>query len=194
MDPQPRGGTGPAISGKPQLHRGNFVHEPSGQLTSDIAARSAASGVIAWAGGRRHVAPPERVAHGGAGHPPRRHGRLRPVATPGRPDPVRPPVEPTTQSPGREEADEGGAGGFYNASVEAVRRRDGTGLPPFATSPAGQPLKSMSSARRRMTIHSRCGSRRKPLPARTDERCLISERGRTWRCHPSGLSAPPRDE
>src|SRR5881409_2969755 len=52
MDPQPRGGTGRAISGKPQLHRGNFVHEPSGQLTSNIAAGSVASGVIAWATSR----------------------------------------------------------------------------------------------------------------------------------------------
>src|SRR2546427_100309 len=127
-----------------------------------------------WVGDCRPPAPPDRVPHGGAGNPPRRHGRLRPVAPPGRPDLVRPPMEPTTQSPGREEAHEGGAGGFYNASLEAVRRRDGTGLPALPTSRAGQPLKSMSSARRRMTIHSRCGSRRKPLSARTDERCLTS--------------------
>src|SRR5881296_131431 len=81
----------------------------------------------------RHVAPSGPLAHGRDRQPPRRDGRLRPVATPGRPDPVRPPMEPTTQSPGAEEAHEGGTGNFHHARMEAVRRRDGTGLPACAT-------------------------------------------------------------
>src|SRR5881396_3220290 len=83
--------------------------------------------------GRRHVEPSEQMAYGRDRQPPRRHGRLRLVAAPGRADPVRPSMEPTAQSPGGEEAHEGGAGSLYDARVEAVRRRDGTGLPAVAT-------------------------------------------------------------
>src|SRR5437899_12208131 len=101
--------------------------------------------------GCRHVQPSEQMAYGRDRQPPRRHGRLRLVAAPGRADPVRPPMEPTAQSPGGEEAHEGGAGGLYDARVEAVRRRDGTGLPAVATptdEANARPERGPSSARR----------------------------------------------
>src|SRR3989442_1135187 len=84
---------------------------------------------------RRHVAPSKPVAHGRDRQPPRRDGRLRLVATPGRSDPVRPPMEPTAQSPGDEKTHQGGTGNFHAARMEAVRRRNGTGLPSLATPP-----------------------------------------------------------
>src|SRR5437867_7731855 len=99
--------------------------------------------------GRRHVEPSEQMAYGRDRQPPRRHGRLRLVAAPGRADPVRPPMEPTAQSPGGEEAHEGGTGGFDDARVEAVRRRDGTGLPAVAA-PTDE-VKRAAGARRVVT-------------------------------------------
>src|SRR5881409_916641 len=85
--------------------------------------------------GRCHASPSEPMAHGRDRQPARRQGRLRLVATPGWSDPLRPPVEPTAQSPGREEADEGGTRGLHDTCVEAVRRRDGKRLPALATPP-----------------------------------------------------------
>src|SRR2546427_7480136 len=85
--------------------------------------------------GRCHASPSEPMAHGRDRQPARRQGRLRLVAAPGWSDPLRPPMEPTAQGPGPEEAYEGGTRGLHDACVEAVRRRNGTGLPALATTP-----------------------------------------------------------
>jgi len=81
----------------------------------------------------RHPASPEPVAHGWDREPSGRDRGLPPHVPADRWDPAGPPMAAPTQRPRGGEAHEGAAGGLRAPLVEAVRVRNGAGLPPATT-------------------------------------------------------------
>src|SRR5438309_12068066 len=69
--------------------------------------------------GGRVPAPAEPLAHGWHGEQSRRGGRLRPVQSPRRPNPTRPPMETEAPRAGCE-AHEGGARSLLDAGMEEI--------------------------------------------------------------------------